>query len=116
MFSYLDVGENTAENFYHAFVLGMLVALKDSYVVNSNRESGMGRYDIMLEPKEKTANSFIMEFKVCKEEKDIEETIEEAKKQIEDKQYETSLRERGFKNITKMVFAFQGKDVKIEII
>ena len=116
MFSFMDVGKNTAENFYHAFVLGMLVALKDSYVVNSNRESGMGRYDIMLEPKDKTANSLIMEFKVCKEEKYIEETIEKAKTQIENKQYEASLRERGFENITKMVFAFQGKNVKIEII
>ena len=116
MFSYMDVGENTAENFYHAFVLGMLVALKDSYVVNSNRESGLGRYDIMLEPKDKDANSFIMEFKVFKQdkEKDIEETIANAKKQIEDKQYETSLRERGFTNITKMVFAFDGKEVKVE--
>ena len=117
MFSYLDVGENTAENFYHAFVLGMLVSLKDSYVVNSNRESGIGRYDIMLEPKDKNGNSFIMEFKVYKEDKEntIEETIENAKKQIEEKQYETSLRERGFNNITKMVFAFKGKEVKMEI-
>ena len=116
MFSFMDVGKDTAENFYHAFVLGMLVSLKDTYVVNSNRESGMGRYDIMLEPKDKNANSFIMEFKVFKEdkEKDIEETIANAKKQIEEKQYETSLRERGFTNITKMVFAFDGKDVKIE--
>ena len=116
MFSYMDVGKDTAENFYHAFVLGMLVSLKDTYVVNSNRESGMGRYDIMLEPKDKNANSFIMEFKVFKQdkEKDIEETIANAKKQIEDKQYETSLRERGFTNITKMVFAFDGKEVKVE--
>ena len=53
MFSYMDVGRNTAENFYHAFVLGMLVGLKDTYYVNSNRESGFGRYDIMLEPKVK---------------------------------------------------------------
>ena len=60
MFSFMDVGENTAENFYHAFVLGMLVGLKYSYYVNSNRESGLGRYDIMLEPKDKNANSFIM--------------------------------------------------------
>ena len=49
MFSFMDVGKNTAENFYHAFVLGMLVSLKDNYYVNSNRESGIGRYDIMLE-------------------------------------------------------------------
>lgn len=117
MFSFMDVGENTAENFYHAFVLGMLVALKDNYYVNSNRESGIGRYDIMLEPKDKNGNAFIMEFKVFKEnrEKDIQETIENAKKQIEEKQYETSLKERGFNNITKMVFAFNGKEVKMEI-
>ena len=117
MFSYMDVGENTAENFYHAFVLGMLVGLKDSYYVNSNRESGMGRYDIMLEPKDKNGNSFIMEFKVYKEEKEktIEETIENAKKQIEEKGYEQNLRERGFTNLTKMVYAFKGKEVKMVI-
>ena len=117
MFSYMDVGENTAENFYHAFVLGMLVGLKDSYYVNSNRESGFGRYDILLEPKDKEGNSFIMEFKVLedKEEKTIEDTIKNAKKQIEEKGYESNLRERGFTNITKMVYAFKGKEVKIEI-
>ncbi len=113
----MDVGENTAENFYHAFGLGMLVSLKDTYYVNSNRESGFGRYDIMLEPKDKNANSFIMEFKVLEdmEEKNIEETVESAKKQIEDRQYEVNLRQRGFNNITKMVFAFKGKEVKIEV-
>ena len=117
MFSFMDVGENTAENFYHAFVLGMLVGLKDTYYVNSNRESGMGRYDIMLEPKDKNGNSFIMEFKVYKEEKEntIEETIENAKKQIEERKYEENLRERGFNNITKIVFAFKGKEVKMEV-
>ena len=116
MFSFMDVGENTAENFYHAFVLGMLVSLKDTYYVNSNRESGLGRYDIMLEPKDKNGNCFIMEFKVFKEDKEqtIEDTIANAKKQIEDKHYEESLKERGFTNITKMVFAFNGKEVKIE--
>ena len=117
MFSYMDVGENTAENFYHAFVLGMLVGLKDTYYVNSNRESGYGRYDIMLEPKDKNGNSFIMEFKVLDdmEEKTIEDTIANAKKQIEEKGYEANLRERGFKNITKIVFAFKGKEVKMEV-
>lgn len=117
MFSFMDVGENTAENFYHAFVLGMLVGLKDSYYVNSNRESGMGRYDIMLEPKDKNGNSFIMEFKLLesKKEKTIEETINNAKKQIEEKKYEENLKEKGFTNITKMIFAFRGKEVKIEV-
>ena len=118
MFSYMDVGISTAENFYHAFVLGMLVSLKDSYYVNSNRESGMSRYDIMLEPQDKNANSFIMEFKVYKEEKEhtIEETIENAKRQIEEKGYEQNLKERGFSNITKMVFAFKGKECKMKIV
>ena len=118
MFSYMDVGENTAENFYHAFVLGMLVGLKDSYYVKSNRESGYGRYDIMLEPKDKNGNSFIMEFKVLEneEEKTIEETIENAKKQIEERKYEEDLQERGYTNITKMVFAFKGKEVKMKIV
>ena len=117
MFSFMDVGIDTAENFYHAFVLGMLVGLKDTYYVNSNRESGIGRYDIMLEPKDKNGNSFIMEFKVHKpeKEKDIEETIVNAKKQIEEKKYEENLKERGFTNITKMVFAFKGKEVKMEV-
>ena len=115
MFSFMDVGENTAENFYHAFVLGMLVGLKDNYYVKSNRESGYGRYDIMLEPKDKNGNSFIMEFKVYREEKekDINDTIENAKKQIEERKYEENLQEKGFTNITKMVFAFKGKEVLI---
>ena len=118
MFSYMDVGEDTAENFYHAFVLGMLVGLKDTYYVNSNRESGLGRYDIMLEPKDKNGNSFIMEFKLYSEDKEesIEEIIETAKKQIEEKGYETNLKERGFTNIIKIVFAFKGKEVKMEVI
>ena len=117
MFSYMDVGKNTAENFYHAFVLGILVGLKDTYYVNSNRESGFGRYDIMLEPKDKNGNSFIMEFKVMEnmEEKTIEDTVENAKKQIEEKEYEENLKERGFTNITKMVYAFNGKEFKMEV-
>ena len=117
MFSYMDVGKNTAENFYHAFVLGMLVGLKDTYYVNSNRESGFGRYDIMLEPKDKNGNSFIMEFKVMEnmEEKTIEDTVENAKKQIEEKRYEENLKERGFTNITKMVYAFNGKEFEMEV-
>ena len=118
MFSYMDVGKNTAENFYHAFVLGMLVGLKDSYYVNSNRESGFGRYDIMLEPQDKSQNSFIIEFKVADEmdEPSLEQAVENGKKQIEEKDYENSLKERGFSNITKMVFAFKGKEFKIAIL
>ena len=72
----------------------------------------------MLEPKDKNGNSFIIEFKVLEneEEKTIEDTIFNAKKQIEDKKYEENLIERSFKNVTKIVFAFKGKEVKMQIV
>ena len=72
----------------------------------------------MLEPQDKNENSFIMEFKVADdfEESTIEEVIANAKKQIEEKGYESNLRERGFNNITKMVFAFKGKECKMEVV
>lgn len=116
MFSYFDVGENTAESFYHAFFLEMLVGLKDTYYVKSNRESGYGRYDIMLEPKEKEENSFIIEFKIIEnmEEKEVREKIKEAKKQIKNKKYEEELKERGYKNITKIIFVCNGKEIVME--
>ena len=116
MFSYFDVGENTAESFYHAFFLGMLVGLKDTYYVKSNRESGYGRYDIMLEPKEKEGNSFIIEFKIVEKmgEKEVRERIKEAKKQIKDKKYEEELKEKGYKKITKMIFICNGKEIRLE--
>ena len=117
MFSYFDVGLDSAENFYHAFVLGMLTTLKDNYYIRSNRESGLGRYDIMLEPKNKEENAFIMEFKVYREnkEKDIKETIKNAKKQIKEKAYETELKSRGYTKIYKVVYAFNGKNVELEM-
>ena len=79
--------------------------------------TGYGRYDIMLEPIDKKGNSFIIEFKVLEndEEKTLEDTINNAIKQIEEKKYEENLRERGFTTITKMVFAFKGKEVKIKV-
>ncbi len=113
MFSSWDVGINTSENFYHAFVLGLMVGLKDKYYITSNRESGYGRYDVLLKAKDKENPSFIMEFKVVKS--TFEESIEEAKKQIVDKAYETCLVNEGYIKIEKMVFAFQGKHVEIEV-
>ena len=113
MFSSWDVGINTSENFYHAFVLGLMVGLKDKYYITSNRESGYGRYDVVLKAKDKENPSFIMEFKVVRN--TFEESIEEAKNQIIEKCYETSLVNEGYTKIEKMVFAFQGKHVEIEV-
>lgn len=118
MFSYFDTTTRTEpERFYHGFVLGLMVSLEDRYVITSNRESGFGRYDIMLEPKNKVDVGIIIEFKVfsTRRDKTIEDTVQAALQQIEDKNYEADLIARGVpkENIRKYGFAFQGKEVCI---
>ena len=108
--SYYD-GKN--EDFYHGLILGMTLYLDRDYYVNSNRESGLGRYDVIIEPKNKNNRGFILEFKVVKDEKDLENTAKEAIEQIINKKYDTSLKERGIKDITLIGIAFFGKLVKI---
>ena len=123
IFSYFDTGkdaeESEPERFYHGFVLGLMTELDEEYILRSNRESGLGRYDVMLEPRDKSDDSkyaYILEFKVRKrKEKDLEETVENALKQIEDKQYAMELVDRGVSadRIRKYGFAFDGKKVLI---
>ena len=108
--SYYD-GKN--EDFYHGLILGMTLYLDRDYYVNSNRESGLGRYDVIIEPKNKNNRGYILEFKVVKDEKDLENTAKEAIEQIIDKKYDTSLKEREVKDITLIGIAFFGKLVKI---
>ncbi len=100
---------------YHGFVLGLIVELADRYVITSNRESGFGRYDVMLEPKAGDCG-IIMEFKVQEEEeKELADTVRRALKQIEEKQYQANLIARGIPEdrIRKYGFAFRGKKVLI---
>ncbi len=115
-FSYFDVSGKNPERVYHAFVLGMLVHLSGTHEVVSNRESGIGRYDVCLIPRDKDKLGYIFEFKRYDEEDEetIEETLEEALQQIEDKKYDTELLSRGIKNIVKMAIVFNGKNVHIK--
>lgn len=120
-FSYFDTAknsfaENAPERFYHGFVLGLVVELMGRYKVNSNRESGYGRYDVMLEPLNSEDPAFILEFKAQdSDEKDLEKTVESALNQIKDKKYESELIARGIEKerIRCYGFAFQGKRVLI---
>ena len=124
-FSSFDSGKKepdkrAPENFYHGFVLGLMVDQTENYIITSNRESGYGRYDIMLEPIDKSNENLpciVIEFKVInpKKEKTLEETVEAALNQIEDKEYDAELVKRGVKkeNIHHYGFAFKGKNVLI---
>jgi len=102
------------EKFYHNLVLGMLIGLDSNFYVLSNREEGLGRYDLALEPKDKNRYGYIFEFKVAKssEEKDMDMAGEAALDQIDKKMYEIGMRDRGIKKIVKLGMVFSGKQLK----
>lgn len=122
IFSTFDVGKKPSdqsepERFYHGFVLGLMVELVDQYEVKSNRESGFGRYDVILKPRNIQKKAMILEFKVFNpaREKSLEETVENALRQIKEKEYAEELLEAGIveENIRMYGFAFEGKRVLI---
>lgn len=103
------------ERFYHGMMLGLCAVLSNRYQVRSNRESGIGRFDIMLIPRMKNIPGFIYEFKYTKDEKaDLNELADEALKQIEEKKYETELIDAGISDIVKIGIAFRGKNAVVK--
>ena len=123
--SYFDTGKTPSdeepERFYHGLVLGLMVDQVDNYILSSNRESGFGRYDIMLEPIDKNNEKLpgiVIEFKVFNQKKEdtLEETVKNALRQIKEKDYDAELIKRGVKeeNIYHYGFAFKGKEVLID--
>ena len=115
-FSYFDVGKNVAENFYHAFTLGLLVNLDGKYRVISNKESGGGSPDVIIIPNDNTKKGVIIEFKVSEnnDEESMSQAVEKALKQIDDKKYSDEFLHLGIKKIIKIGIAFCGKIVKLD--
>ncbi len=113
--SVYDLPNNEPEKSYHLFVLGLLVLLSDTYQVKSNRESGLGRYDIMLIPKNKKDLGIIIEFKkVSSSDKSLEKSAQRALDQIEEKNYVQELKDLDIKHIKFLGIAFQGKKVLVK--
>ena len=121
VFSSFDTGKNPSymkpERFYHGFVLGLIMELQDRYIITSNRESGFGRYDVMLEPKGEEFYAIVIEFKMFnnRTEKSLTDTLQAVLAQIEEKQYARTFIDHGIvlERIRQYGFAFQGKAVLI---
>lgn len=111
--SFIDPG-NDPEKVYHAFVMGLLLWLSPDFEVKSNRESGYGRYDIMIIPRDVSKLGFVVEFKKVRKKETVETALESALNQINERKYETELIQRGIKNIKKLAIAFHGKEVTVK--
>ncbi|MFA1755489.1 AAA family ATPase [Fusobacterium animalis] len=110
--SYNDTKKGN-EAFYHGLIMGMGLYLEGEYITKSNIESGLGRYDFSVEPKNKNKRAFVMEFKSTDSVEKLEEVSKEALEQIENKKYDISLKQNGIKEITYIGIAFCGKKIKI---
>ncbi|BBE30065.1 hypothetical protein OSSY52_02060 [Tepiditoga spiralis] len=113
--SYFDVSGKEPERFYHGLILGMSVGLKEKYIIKSNRETGLGRADVILIPKDKTDKGIIIEFKKYNkdEDKSLKDSAKNGLKQINEKRYEEEIKNYGINDIIKVSIAFDKKEVEI---
>jgi hypothetical protein len=114
--SYFDAKGKEPESVYLGFIAGMLIGLGTEYQVKTNRESGYGRYDVMVLPKDKNKQAIIMELKSVNKtkHKDFDKSIKEALKQIKDKAYYKEIRAMGYDNILELAIVSDGKEVRVQ--
>jgi hypothetical protein len=114
--STFDTSGKQPEKFYHALILGMFVSLTKDYAIKSNRESGLGRYDVMIIPHDRQKPGIVIEFKKVSafRKETLQKAVNAALKQIEEKQYATELAGMSIKQVIKLGIAFQGKKVLVK--
>jgi len=108
--SYFDVKGDSPEKFYHGFVMGLMISLSETHYIQSNKESGFGRYDVLLIPKDVTQLGIIIEFKVADTAADLQSSADEALEQINKRGYVTELENKNIKDRLKIGLAFYGKE------
>ena len=111
--SFFDFATNTPEQVFHSFMLGIVIGLRDAYIIESNRESGYGRYDLTLLPKDKKNQGVILEFKVAGDESELKSKAEEGLTQIKDKKYTSVLSQHDLQQALLIGLAFYGKKLEL---
>ena len=112
--SYFDFNKNTPEHVFHVFMLGLLVGLRSTYAVTSNKESGEGRYDVLLIPKDKTKPGFVLEFKTCPSRDKMDEVARQAIAQIKDMNYTRELTTQGVTGALLIGLSFYGRECRAQ--
>ena len=111
--SYFDFNNRIPEQVFHSFILGLVIGLKQDYIIKSNIESGFGRFDVALIPKNKNSNGIILEFKIAEKSKELHDKAKEALKQITDNKYTNIFKEHGIKKACLLGIAFCGKELDL---
>jgi hypothetical protein len=111
--SYFDFNSNTHEQIFHIFVLGLIVGMREEYIINSNQEAGKGRFDVVLIPKDKNKDGILLEFKIARNDAELLDRANEALSQIKDKQYFQVFKQHQVKDVLAIGIAFCGKELEL---